>query len=54
MRLFFPADEDLAQFLTEEIKAEKSNQKQLPKLEGFDVEAEGAEIKLTKSYGSEK
>lgn len=48
------ADEDLAQFLTEEIKAEKSNQKQLPKLDGFKVEADGAELKFVKEYGEEK
>ena len=50
----FPAEEDLAQFLTEEIKAEKDNQKQLPKLDGFKVEADGADLTFSKEVGGEK
>ena len=46
--------EDLAQFLSEEIKAEKENQRESPKIEGFKVEQEGADLKFTKDFQSEK
>ena len=46
--------EDLAQFLSEEIKAEKDNQRETPKVEGFKVEQEGADLKFTKNFQSEK
>ena len=46
--------EDLAQFLSEEIKAEKDNQRESPKIEGFKVEQEGADLKFTKDFQSEK
>ena len=46
--------EDLAQFLSEEIKAEKDNQRETPKVEGFKVEQEGADLKFTKDFQSEK
>ncbi len=48
------ADGDMVQFLTEEIKAEKDNQRQLPKVDGFKVEAEGADLTFTKEFGAEK
>lgn len=46
--------EDLTQFLSEEIKAEKENQRESAKIEGFKVEQEGADLKLTKDFQSEK
>ncbi|XP_064460158.1 complement component 1 Q subcomponent-binding protein, mitochondrial-like [Ornithodoros turicata] len=48
-------DKELAEFLLEEIDAEKKARKgsQLPKLEGFDVKADGAELTLTKKFNSE-
>lgn len=46
--------EDLAQFLSEEIKAEKENQREPRKLEGFKVEQQSADLTLTKDFQSEK
>ena len=46
--------EDLAQFLSEEIKAEKENQREPRKLEGFKVEQHSADLTLTKDFQSEK
>ena len=46
--------EDLSQFLSEEIKAEKENQRETPKIEGFKVEQEGADLKFIKDFQSEK
>jgi len=47
-------DADIAKFLQEEIASEKTNLKQLVKLEGFDVQTEGAEVTLTKNLAGEK
>ena len=52
--LFFPVDSDLVEFLTEEIAAEKGNQKALKDLPGFEVKKEGAELTFTKAHGLEK
>lgn len=44
----------MTEFLVEEIKAEKGNQKPLPQLEGFQVKADGAELTFTKEANGEK
>ena len=48
-------DQDIAEFLGDEIAAEKSN---LKKLElpgsGFEVKSEGSEVTFTKNMGNEK
>ena len=48
-------DQELGKFLLEEISTEKKNQRSLPKLDGWKVESDGAEITLTKdTAGGEK
>jgi len=48
-------DADIAKFLSQEISTEKSNQKPLPRLEGWTASMEGSEVRLTKSgAGGEK
>lgn len=48
-------DEEIVKFLSEEIATEKSNQKALPKLEGWTPKIDGAEVTLTKAgAGGEK
>nr|CAG4641081.1 EOG090X0APE [Eulimnadia texana] len=50
-------DQELVEFLSEEIAAEKKNQKatRLPSnLEGFDVKLNGAELSLTKKFNDEQ
>ena len=37
-------DQDLAKFLKEEIATEKQNSRPLPKLSGWDIKADGAEV----------
>uniref|UniRef100_A0A1E1XID1 Putative complement component 1 q subcomponent binding protein/mrna splicing factor sf2 subunit p32 n=1 Tax=Amblyomma aureolatum TaxID=187763 RepID=A0A1E1XID1_9ACAR len=48
-------DQELADFLVEEIEAEKKARKsaQLPKIEGFDVKLEGSEVTLTRTFNEE-
>lgn len=48
-------DQELAEFLQEEIEAEKKARKtqQLPKIEGFDVKLDGAEVTLTRKFNNE-
>lgn len=48
-------DQELADFLVEEIEAEKKARKsaQLPKVEGFDAKLEGSEVTLTKTFNQE-
>lgn len=48
-------DQELAEFLQEEIEAEKKARKtqQLPKLEGFDVKLDGSEVTLTRKFNKE-
>ena len=48
-------DQDIVEFLADEIAAEKSNQKnlELPG-SGFELKTEGAEVTFSKSLGSEK
>lgn len=48
-------DKELAEFLLEEIEAEKKARKaaQPPTLEGFDVHADGAEVTLTRKFNEE-
>lgn len=48
-------DQELADFLVEEIEAEKKARKsaQVPKIEGFDVKTEGSEVTLTRSFNRE-
>ncbi|XP_077509081.1 complement C1q binding protein P32 isoform X1 [Amblyomma americanum] len=48
-------DQELADFLVEEIEAEKKARKsaQLPKIEGFDVKLEGSEVTLTRTFNQE-
>ena len=50
-----PDDQDIVEFLADEIAAEKSNQKnlELPG-SGFELKTEGAEVTFSKSLGSEK
>merc|ERR1712107_696919 len=47
-------DQDLAKFLKEEIATEKQNSRPLPKLSGWDIKADGAEVTLTKKSGGEE
>ena len=48
-------DQELGRFILEEISTEKKNQRSLPKLDGWKVESDGAEITLTKdTVGGEK
>ena len=48
-------EQELTEFLSEEIKAEKDSQNQpLPKLPGWTVSHDGSDITLTKKYGSEE
>jgi len=42
-------DAEIVKFLTEEISSEKSNQKALTKLAGWETKIEGAEVTLTKA-----
>ena len=42
-------DAEIVKFLTEEISSEKSNQKSLPKLAGWESKIDGAEVTLTKA-----
>ncbi len=51
---FSSADEDLAQFLSDEIAAEKQNLSQLPSVNGFRAEQDGSELTFTKESGGEK
>jgi len=48
------SDGEIAEFLMEEIQAEKSNQRRLTDIKGFEVKQEGAELTLTKKFGNEK
>merc|ERR1719292_124634 len=48
------ADSELVEFLTEEIAAEKSNQKPVTEIPGFVSKKEGAELTFTKNHGNEK
>lgn len=47
-------DAEIVKFLTDEIATEKQNQKALPKLEGWEIKAEGAEVTLTNSVAGDK
>jgi len=47
-------DGDIVRFLAEEIANEKQNQKTLPRLEGWEVKAEGAEVTLTRMVSGDK
>ena len=48
-------DQELSKFLQEEIQTEKKNSRALPKLDGWTVKQDGAEITLTKDVaGGEK
>jgi len=47
-------DGEMAKFLQEEIATEKKNSRSGPKLEGWNVSADGAEVKLTKELAGEK
>jgi len=48
-------DQELSKFLQEEIQTEKKNSRALPKLDGWAVKQDGAEITLTKDVaGGEK
>ena len=51
---FHLADSELVEFLTEEIAAEKSNQKPVVEIPGFVSKKEGAELTFTKNHGNEK
>jgi len=42
-------DAEIVKFLTEEISSEKSNQKALPKIAGWESKMDGAEVTLTKA-----
>lgn len=42
-------DAEIVKFLTEEISSEKSNQKAMPKLAGWEAKIEGSEVTLTKA-----
>lgn len=48
-------DQELADFLVEEIEAEKKARKsaQLPKIEGFDTKLDGSEVTLTRTFNQE-
>ena len=49
-------DNEMAEFLTEEIKIEKDADKspgKLPKIKGFQVETDGTEVVLTKTEKDE-
>merc|ERR1719251_76955 len=48
------ADSELVEFLSEEIAAEKGNQKPVVEIPGFVSKKEGAELTFTKSHGNEK
>ena len=48
------ADSDLVEFLSEEIASEKSNQKPITDIPGFETKKEGAELTFTKNLGNEK
>jgi len=47
-------DGELGTFLKDEISTEKQNTRTAPKLEGWSIKEEGAEITLTKNIGEEK
>jgi len=47
-------DADIVKFLAEEIATEKQNQRALPKLEGWEVKPEGAEVTLTRNVAGDK
>jgi len=47
-------DSELVEFLKEEIPTEKSNQKKVVDIPGFDVKKEGAELTFTKNLQGEK
>ena len=51
---FSIVDNEIDDFLKEEIKAEEQNLKQLVDISGFVVKQEGAELTFTKTHGSEK
>ena len=51
---FSIVDNEIDDFLKEEIKAEQQNLKQLVDISGFVVKQEGAELTFTKTHGSEK
>jgi len=48
------SDQELGEFLSEEIEAEKSQQKNLVDIPGFEVKKEGAELTFTKNAKGEK
>lgn len=48
------SDQEFSEFLTEEIQAEKSQQKNLVEIQGFEVKKEGAELTFTKNIKGEK
>ena len=48
------ADGELAEFLNEEIAAEKQNLRAALDIPGFTVKKEGAELTFEKTHGSEK
>ena len=48
------SDQELGEFLSEEIEAEKSQQKNLVDIPGFEVKKEGAELTFTKTTKGEK
>ena len=52
--VFFSADSELVEFLSEEIAAETSNQKAVTEIPGFVSKKEGAELIFTKTHGNEK
>ena len=47
------ADGEIAEFLTEEIAAEKQNLKAALDIPGFTVKKEGSELTFTKVHGNE-
>ena len=48
------SDQELGEFLSEEIEAEKSQQKNLVEIPGFEAKKEGAELTFTKTTKGEK
>lgn len=48
-------DKELAEFLLEEIEAEKKARRssKVPKLEGFEIQTDGAEVTLTRKFNTE-
>jgi len=47
------SDQEMSEFLEEEISIEYQNKPDIPKLEEFDVEVKGSQVTLTKKFGKE-